>query len=71
VPRYYTESLSQLVEQQCKYELKLERHNKEPGFARQRFLVHLQADTPAGWHFPQSDQYDEIETVLDSETEAA
>lgn len=71
VPRYYTVSLSQLLQENCDYQLKLVRHNKEPGFVRQRFLLHLEAHVPDGWHFPQSSDYESVSSVIQPDTEAA
>ena len=58
--RYYSESFHRLLEYPCDYELELVRHNRQPGFVRERFLMQLTSDTFDDWRFPQSDLYDAI-----------
>lgn len=60
IPRYYSESFHQLVDHGCDYRLKLLRHNRQPGFVRERFLMKLTSPIFDGWHFPQSELYDSI-----------
>ena len=71
VPRYYTQSLAQILDANCSYEVELVQHNKEPGYVRERFLLRLDAQTPEGWYFPQSDEYDAVSSVLEAEHDAA
>lgn len=70
VPQYYSQSLSKLLDEDCAYSVNLAQHNTEPGYVRERFLLHLKSHTPEEWYFPQSDQYDPVSTVLE-EHEAA
>lgn len=60
VPRYYSQSFHQLVDAGCEYDLSIVRHNRQPGFVRERFLIELTSQLPEGWDFPQSDLYDAI-----------
>lgn len=60
LPRYCGELFHPLIEQGCDYHLELMRHNREPGFTRERFLMKLTIPTLNGWQFPQSDLYDVI-----------
>lgn len=60
LPRYYSESFHQLVDHGCDYRLEILRHNRQPGFVRERFLMTLTSPIFEGWYFPQSDLYDSI-----------
>ena len=71
LPRYYTESLSQVVDASCEYRLELLQHNREPGFVRERFLLRLNANVPGGWHFPQSEMYKPLSTLAADDSEVA
>ena len=62
LPRYYSESFHKLIEHGCDYKLELLRHERAPGFVRERFLMRLTAEPYRGWSFPQSSLYDVITT---------
>jgi len=67
LPRYYTDSFTELLDRDIDYELTVRRHNSEPSYPQHRFLMAFRGDNPSGWSFPQSSLYD----VIDATSSAA